>query len=535
MDKVKFFKKIKKQLNRFTGYIKKNPAEFILLILLLAIASFLRFYKIGQYMTFLGDEGRDAIIVRRFLVDFDLMLIGPGTSVGNMYLGPLYYYMMAPALWLFNYSPLGPAFQIAVLGVITVLIVWLITKEWFGKKGAFIAALLYSISPTVIIYSRSSWNPNIMPFFSILSIYSIWRIWKKLDLKWLLGLGIFLAFALQSHYLGLLLFPIIGVFYLLTVIKLWPRKKNLDKTKEKIFYKRERKLFIKFSLIGLSTFLFLMSPLVIFDARHGWRNISSIEKFFTERQTTVSARPWTAIPKIPEITQEISSRLIGGKNIPIGGWVLVIVSVFSFVILVTKKKFKENEVSAYTILFIWIFFAIIGFGIYKQEVYDHYYGFFFTAPFVLVGGLFEDLLNRSKKFGKMFIWILVSILVYLNILENPFKYNPNNQLGRSEKVAQKIKEEYDNQPFNLAVIAERNYEDGYQYFLEKMKLPVTDIDAQRSDETIKDQLFVVCELPKEKCDPTHSPKAEVANFGWSNIEEEWELEGIVLFKLIHSQ
>jgi len=535
MDKIKFFKKIKKYFSSLKGYIKKHPIEFILLFLLLVIASFLRFYKISQYMTFLGDEGRDAIIVRRFLVDFDLMLIGPGTSVGNMYLGPLYYYMMAPALLLFNFSPVGPAAQIAALGVITVLIVWLITKEWFGKKGAFVAALLYAISPTVIVYSRSSWNPNIMPFFSILAIYSIWKVWKKGEYKWILWLGIFLAFALQSHYLALLLFPTIGLFYLLTLINLWFRKK-FNKTKEDLLnLKSQRKLFIKFSIFGILIFLFLMSPLVIFDARHGWKNTMSMEKFFTERQTTVSAKPWTAIPKIPEITQEISSRLIGGHNIPVGAWILVVVFAFSFIFLIFKKKFKENEVSGYMILLVWILFAIIGFGIYKQHVYDHYYGFFFTAPFILIGGLVENILDRSNKLIKIIVWLAITVLVYLNILENPLKYNPNNQLKRSENVAEKIREEYNNQPFNLAVIAERNYEDGYQYFVEKMKLPVTDIDAQRSDETIKDQLFVVCELPKEKCDPIHSPKAEVANFGWSEVENEWELEGIVLYKLIHSK
>jgi len=497
MDKIKFFSKIKKQVNRFKDYIKKNPAEFILLVILLTVASFLRLYKINQYMTFLGDEGRDVIIVRKFLVDFDLMLIGPGTSVGNMYLGPLYYYMMAPVLWLFNYSPLGPAVQIAVLGVITVLIVWLITKEWFGKKGAFIAALLYAISPTVITYSRSSWNPNIMPFFSILSIYAIWKVWKKLKFKWLFWLGIFLAFTLQSHYLALLLFPTIGIFYIFTIIRLWFNKKR---SKEKLDCQAQRKQFVKFSIFGILMFMFLMSPLVIFDARHDWKNTLSMEKFFTERQTTVSARPWTAIPKIPKITQKISSRLMGGKNITVGRWILTTISIFSFLFLITKKKFKENETSAYIILLTWIAFAIIGFGIYKQEIYDHYYGFFFTAPFILAGGLIEDLMSRANNFLKVIVWIIVGLLVYINILENPFRYNPNNQLRRSEKVAQKIKEEYNNQPFNLAVIAERNYEDGYQYFLEKMNLPVVDIDAQRSDETIKNQLFVVCELAKEKCE-----------------------------------
>jgi hypothetical protein len=48
-------------------------------------------------------------------------------------------------------------------------------------------------------------------------------------------------------------------------------------------------------------------------------------------------------------------------------------------------------------------------------------------------------------------------------------------------------------------------------------------------------LYVVCELPREKCDPIHNPKTEIANFGWSEIEKEWNVEGVILFKLVHTE
>ena len=67
--------------------------------------------------------------MRRLLVDFDPILVGPGTSIGNMYLGPLYYYMMAPALLFANFSPVGPAIQIALLGVLTVWLIWLVLEN----------------------------------------------------------------------------------------------------------------------------------------------------------------------------------------------------------------------------------------------------------------------------------------------------------------------------------------------------------------------------------------------------------------------
>ena len=42
-------------------------------------------------------------------------------------------------------------------------------------------------------------------------------------------------------------------------------------------------------------------------------------------------------------------------------------------------------------------------------------------------------------------------------------------------------------------------------------------------------------MPKERCDPTHSPKAEVANFGWSKIDSDFEVDGVIIYKLIHSK
>src|SRR3989344_465494 len=159
--------------------IKTWLKENWLLVLILAVGAFLRLYRIGDYMTFLGDEGRDAIIVRRLLVNFDPILVGPGTSIGSMYLGPLYYYLIAPSLFLANFSPVGPSVFIVLVGVATIYFIYHVGREWFGLSAALIAAILYAVSPIVIIYSRSSWNPNIMPFFALLSVYSIWKVFKS--------------------------------------------------------------------------------------------------------------------------------------------------------------------------------------------------------------------------------------------------------------------------------------------------------------------------------------------------------------------
>ncbi|MDZ7586952.1 MAG: hypothetical protein U0946_04300, partial [Patescibacteria group bacterium] len=67
--------------------------------LLTALGAILRFYRLPQTLQFLGDQGRDALVLKDLVVNFNLPFIGPITSVGGFYLGPLYYYLMAPFLW----------------------------------------------------------------------------------------------------------------------------------------------------------------------------------------------------------------------------------------------------------------------------------------------------------------------------------------------------------------------------------------------------------------------------------------------------
>lgn len=528
----KITKSIKRTWLSVNKFVSKNTTEAWLLVGVLVTASFVRFYKIGQYATFLGDEGRDAIIVRNLLVHLDPILIGPGTSIGNMYLGPLYYYFMAPALLLANFSPVGPAMLIALLGVVTVGCVWYVTRYWFGDKGiawgALLAALLYALSPTAIIYSRSSWNPNIMPFFALLALFAIWKVWHEHKFAWLSVAAIALAFTLQSHYLALLLVVVAGLFWFASAYYL-----NKNKLLEDLAS------FSNHTFKAAAWFVFLMSPLVIFDARHGWHNFAAIKTFFLERQTTVSAKPWTALPKLwPTWVKVVNSVFVREESVFLASLVagFIVVCVVWLTIKYYKSLRSQDRLgSALVLLLVWLVFSLVGLGVYKQEIYSHYYGFFQVVPYILLGATLTSLLTQKldPKLQTLFLAGLF-MLPFIELSASPLKYPPSQQIQRARAVAQKIEQEASGSQFNLAVVAERNYEDGYQYFLEKDGAPVVDIDAQRADETITDQLFVVCELPAEECDPVNSPKAEVASFGWSKVVGQWEVFGVRLYRLEHT-
>ena len=140
----------------------------LVLLSILVLGAYVRFYRISEYMTFLGDEGRDMLVIKRMIVDHKFTLLGPTASVGGFFLGPIYYYFMLPFVWAWGLSPVGAAVMVALFGTATIYVVYRLGRDMFDEWVGLMASALYSVSPIVIAYSRSSWNPNVVPFFAVL-------------------------------------------------------------------------------------------------------------------------------------------------------------------------------------------------------------------------------------------------------------------------------------------------------------------------------------------------------------------------------
>ena len=506
------------------SFFKKNN-YLILIFLILFLATFLRFWHLPGYMTFLGDEGRDALAVKRMIVDHKFRLIGPVTSVGNMYLGPLYYYLMLPAMMISRLSPIGPAAMVAFFGVLTTALIYFYGREWVGSKGSLFAAFLYAISPVVITFSRSSWNPNVMPFFVLVSVYGLWRLWQKKQFFWLSVLGITLSFALQSHWLGLLLFPTATIFWAMALAELLRSKKPTG-----IFWRQ--------TLIGFFIFLFLtVAPLVWFDLRHGLLNSKAFMVFIGNQENgSINFKIYEVLPRLWDLNREVFTRLVAGKDVAWGFWVSLVIT-----LIVALKIIRESLLANWHrfvtrnpglfLLLVWFLVGLLGLSVYKQSIYDHYFGFLFPVPFLLTGW-FLAMIWHGKIPGKILTILFLSFLVFLAVKESPLRYPPSRQLQKTQAIASFVLGKTQGKPFNLGLVAERNYDEAYAFFMEKWGQPPTRIDPQKAEETITPQLFVICEQPN--CQPIYNPKAEIAMFGWSKVDEKWEVEGAEIYKLSHN-
>lgn len=513
--------------------------ENILILFILAIAAFLRLYRISDYLTFLGDEGRDVLVVKRIL-EGNLTLLGPRASAGDFFLGPIYYYFMAPFLYLWHLDPVGPAIMIGILGVITVWLTWHVGRIFFGGKAALFAATLYAVSPVVIAYSRSSWNPNPMPFFSLLILYLVYKACSLQSTRLFWVIGILFGITMQLHYLATFLGVIIGVYVVIANI-VFEKSQKIKK-----ILVQALQLFLGF-LIGFS-------PFIAFEVKHSFPNIKTIFAFIfhtTLQEKYVDSSSFFAIvndvffrlfgrlatryPPPEQVVAQPSGTFVSWYSLTL---LLAIISIalFLYSFFVVYKKRNILKIRQYMLIAIWLILGITLFGFYKKPIYDYYFGFMFPLPFLLIGNALSDVTSQKKT---SFVGIVVGTIVFVylllfNLQGAPFFSLPNRQKDQVKMIADFVLSKTDEKPYNFALITQGNSDHGYRYFFEIAKHPPVTIEFPGVDpqkKTVTGQLLIVCE--DISCQPLGNSLWEVAGFGRAEIAGHWDVSVVKVYKLVH--
>jgi len=458
-------------------------------------------------MEFLGDQGRDVLIIRDFLKNGNLFFIGPQTSIGNMYLGPFFYYLIAPSLLLANFSPLGPAVFIALINIATVYMVYFIGKKWFNKFTGLVSAFLFAISPVAIKYSNFIWNPNIMAFFSLLFVYFFFEAFRTKKYKNFIFASLSFVMVMNSHYLGLALLPFVGLYWLFNLYQIIKKKSP------------ELKPFLINTFLAAFVFILSLTPQILFDIKHNGQNTKALLTFFTQRETTVNIKAYKAIPELPSLFNQINTSLLGGK-IETFGLVISILFSISFVCLFLKKSQRSTiyHLRSFWYIFFWLLSGIVALALYKQHIYDHYFAFLFPVVFLLVGFLIS-------KFKLLGIPLLI-IIIIASYLGNAFRWSPNYQLRTTQQVAQIINSNSNNQDFNFALLSKMGW--GFSYYLTENP------NYFEIKDKLTEQLFVACYPFQIECNPIGNPEYNIAAFGWAKIDQQWDINGIKVFKLVHN-
>ncbi|MDQ7029854.1 MAG: TIGR03663 family protein [Ardenticatenia bacterium] len=102
--------------------------------------------------------------------------------------GPFLFHFTALIFWLFGDSDFTVRVGPAIFGVALVAFPWLLRDYW-GRRGALVAAFLTLISPTVLYYSRFIRHDIFAIVWSVLIVYAIVKYLDEGRDRWLVLLG----------------------------------------------------------------------------------------------------------------------------------------------------------------------------------------------------------------------------------------------------------------------------------------------------------------------------------------------------------
>ena len=190
----------------------KTKKFFLLIILVLAF--FLRFYKLGQVPPSLEwDEvaiGYDAYSILKTGRDQFGNFLPLSFRSFDDYKPPLYEYLTVLSVAVFGPTEFAVRFPSALLGTLTVLATYYLVNELFlTSHFSLLTSFLLAISPWHLQFSRGAFEVNIAVFLLTLAVFCFYRGFKTPKFFYfsslLFGLGLF------SYHSDRVVFPLILV------------------------------------------------------------------------------------------------------------------------------------------------------------------------------------------------------------------------------------------------------------------------------------------------------------------------------------
>jgi hypothetical protein len=219
---------IRSFLERPITYVIKKACtkERLPFILIMSLATFLRFYQFPSLPIGLNQDEASA-----GYETYALLLHGTDRW-GNKF--PVYFpswgsgqnvllsYLNIPFIKVFGLTVLGERLSSALLGVLTIVVLYGFVKRWYGTKAALIATFLLGTNPWHIMLSRWSLESNLLPCFFLFGIACLSycstsqyaRILKPFSL-------LLLSLSFYAYGVAAVIIPIFLVIYFLLIGLQW--------------------------------------------------------------------------------------------------------------------------------------------------------------------------------------------------------------------------------------------------------------------------------------------------------------------------
>lgn len=274
---------------------------------------------------------------------------GFGYPLFNYY-DPLPYYVASSFNLLGADSLLATKLMVIFAVIISGLSMYLLSKEFFGRKGGLFSAALYILAPfhAVEIYVRGDFAENFAYAFIPLLFYGLWKISRTFEWKYTVISALSFAFIILSHNLtAMMVSPFVLLFIIFILLK-----------------EKKKKLIISF---------YLLFPLLLGGLVSSFYALPAIiEMRFTDVLSQIGggADFRDHFVCLPQLWTGVwgyggsAKGCIDGVSFMVGkyhlllSFVVFIVSVFLLYSKKYFKKFNDSKDNLYLIVFLFVSFLI---------------------------------------------------------------------------------------------------------------------------------------------------------------------------------
>ena len=203
---------------------KLFSSHVILLILIVFLGFILRTYRLSEIpVGFHIDEaqvGYNAYSILKTGRDETGRFLSSHLKIWNFERPLGITYLSIPAIWIFGLSEFATRFDTAILGSLTIVLVFLLTQKVFQYKGfSLLATLLFAISPWHIILSRATSDAVVSLFFFVLGTLFAWQALKKDSFLFLIFSYLGFVASFFSYFSTRITIPFLLIFFLLLATK----------------------------------------------------------------------------------------------------------------------------------------------------------------------------------------------------------------------------------------------------------------------------------------------------------------------------
>lgn len=197
-------------MTRSLGY-KYLPLGFILLV-----SAVLRLRNFTQGYGFYIDQGQDLLAIRNWFISGKVPLQGIETSIGGFHMGPLYYYLIAPFVYLTSGDPIGPVLFFLIVGLTIVVLSYVWALRFANVYTAIIFSSAIATSPHLIFLSKGAYSPNLQPFILLFLLWFLFSYLRNHRTKDLIFTYLLIGIGVQFHYVFLANLLTVSLLILLT-------------------------------------------------------------------------------------------------------------------------------------------------------------------------------------------------------------------------------------------------------------------------------------------------------------------------------